>query len=170
MRDFFVGLLVGVSLFLVTYRGYEKIDGLVTTISGVAGLGVAVFPCLNPQANLIPVGIFQIAPTISNGIHLTCASIFFLLLAINSFFLFTLSKGPTITWSKRKRNRIYKTCGAAIFVCIVALLIFHLALSPEEANESRIVLVFETVMLLAFGVSWLVKGETLFRDKPSEML
>jgi hypothetical protein len=28
--------------------------------------------------------------------------------------------------------------------------------------------VFETVMLLAFGISWLVKGETLFADKPDE--
>ena len=29
-------------------------------------------------------------------------------------------------------------------------------------------LVFETIMLLAFGISWLVKGETLFADKPNE--
>jgi uncharacterized membrane protein len=28
--------------------------------------------------------------------------------------------------------------------------------------------VFETVMLLAFGISWLVKGETFFMDKPGE--
>ncbi|MEJ2664743.1 MAG: DUF998 domain-containing protein, partial [Spirochaetia bacterium] len=33
MRDFFVGLLFGVSLFLITYKGYELIDDIVTNTS-----------------------------------------------------------------------------------------------------------------------------------------
>jgi hypothetical protein len=29
------------------------------------------------------------------------------------------------------------------------------------------VLILEAIALLAFGFSWLVKGDTLFRDKPA---
>ena len=62
MRDFFVCLLVGVSLFLLTYKGRERIDNIVTSIIGFTGLGVAVLPCLNSLALTEPVGIFQINP------------------------------------------------------------------------------------------------------------
>jgi hypothetical protein len=170
MRDFFVGLLIGVSLFLVTYRGYERIDSVVSTMSGIAGFGVAVFPCLSDRLSGQPLGIFQVIPPVSNAIHLVCASIFFLLLGCNSFFLFTLSKNKNapITGSKVLRNRIYRFCGGVIFASILLLIVILAVWGPEEAHRTGVVLIFETVMLCAFGFSWLVKGETLFRDKSPE--
>ena len=171
MRDFFVGLLIGVSLFLVTYRGHERIDSIVATVSGIAGFGVAVFPCLLDSSSAQPVGIFQVVPAASNTIHLVCASLFFILLGCNSFFLFTMRpyKDAPITRSKGIRNRIYRSCGLIIFACLVLLAVFLVVLGPEEAHRTKAVLFFETIMLGAFGLSWLVKGETLFRDKKGEL-
>jgi len=168
MRDFFVGLLVGVSLFLMTYKGYEKIDNIVTGIIGLAGFGIAIFPCLKSIASTEPVGIFQLNPVISNSIHLICAFTFFFLLAINSIFLFTLTKSKNIpiTKDKKIRNYIYVSCGIVILLSLAVLLIRSLV--SVEVENDKTLLVFETIMLLAFGISWLVKGKTLFKDQTEE--
>ena len=44
MRDFLVGLLIAVSMFFITYRGYDRKDKIVTTIIGLAGWSLALFP------------------------------------------------------------------------------------------------------------------------------
>lgn len=166
MRDFFVGLLISVSMFLITYKGYEKIDFIITTITGIFGLGIPFFPCLYNKTSIEPVGIFQINPALSDKIHLTCASIFFILLAINSMFLFTLSKKDVPkTKNKIIRNRIYVACGVVILLSLLALLILMLVMGYEEVKETSLILLLETIMLIAFGISWLIKGKTLFKDE-----
>jgi hypothetical protein len=166
MRDFFVGLMIAVSMFLVTYNGYERIDNIVSTISGLAGFGVAFFPCLGDCPYSYPPGIFQISPATSDTIHLVSACTFFLLLTVNSYFLFTLTGGAGATVTKKKivRNRIYRSCGVVMFVSLVSVAICHFVLSTEEAGKTKIILILETILLVAFGVSWLIKGETFFRD------
>lgn len=162
VRDVLVGLLIGVGMFLTTYNGYEKIDSIVSKVTGFAGLGIAIFPCLS---NINPVGFFQLQPQISNGIHLTCASLFFILLAINSIFLFTItSDRSTMTQNKKKRNVVYVTCGVIILLSIISLVIIELTVDPIIIKEKCLVFILETIMLEAFGISWLVKGETIFRD------
>ncbi len=166
MRDVFVGVVVGVSLFLMTYKGYERIDNVVTAMSGLAALGVVIFPSRYNLVSTEPLGIFQISPNISNKIHIVCALIFFFLLAINSIFLFTLTKSKDIpkTRNKKIRNYIYIGCGIIILLSLVLLLLRSLV--GTEIENDKTLLVFETIMLLAFGTSWLVKGEILFKDKP----
>lgn len=44
MRDVFGGIMIGVSMFLMTYNGYDKRDQYVTTGAGLAGLGIALCP------------------------------------------------------------------------------------------------------------------------------
>ncbi|MBI5417581.1 hypothetical protein HZA55_06500 [Candidatus Poribacteria bacterium] len=166
MRDFFVGLLFGVSMFLITYRGYEKIDNIIATASAIASLGIPTFPCLLNNNLHQLVGIFQIESHMSNKIHLTCSSIFFFLLAINSIFLFTLSDKDKSLFSRNKkiRNIIYVSCGVVILLSLASIAIFLLVLNQETIIQSKIILIFETIMLFAFSISWLIKGETLFKD------
>jgi hypothetical protein len=161
MRDCFVGILVGISLFLIAYKGYQRIDNIVTSIIGFLGLGVAAFPSRYSIASTEPLGIFQIAPTISNKIHLICAFSFFFLLAFNSIFLFTLTERENIpkTRNRKIRNYIYIGCGIVILISLAILLIRSLV--GAGAENSKILLFFETIMLVAFGISWLVKGRTL---------
>ena len=165
VRDFFVGLLVGVSLLLITYKGYEVIDDIVSTITGIFGLGIVIFPCLLAKEVKCPIGFFQLKPDCSNILHIACSVFFFGLLAVNSFFLFTLTdKKKEMSNNKKKRNIIYKVCGILISITLIAMIIIVLTVNEQIVEEKRIVFVFETIMLVSFGVSWLVKGETILRD------
>jgi hypothetical protein len=167
MRDALTGLLVGVSLFLLTYKGYELSDTIVAIISGIAGLGIALFPCESRIEPSVAVGLFQLTPPIAGYLHYGSSALFFILLGINSFFLFTLSDKKNWTKSKGIRNGIYRVCGIVIFASLLMLAILSMILG-NKLIETVWTLVFETIMLLAFGISWLVKGETLFADKPNE--
>lgn len=167
MRDILVGLLVGVSLFLMTYKGYEKRDMLVAIVSGIAALGIAIFPCESRVDPSAAVGTFLLRPPIAGYLHYGSSALFFILLGINSCFLFTL--GDKKKWTRRKsiRNVIYRACGLVIFASLLTLGILAIVLG-DNLVATVWTFVFETVMLLAFGISWLVKGETLFVDRPHE--
>jgi hypothetical protein len=167
MRDFLVGLLVAVSMFFITYRGYERKDGIVTWIIGLAGLGLAFFPIRSADNPYAPAGLFQMNPAIASFIHTASAGVFFFFLAFNSIFLFTLSgdKKTPMTRNKKIRNRIHRICGGLILASLTSFAALWLILGKTGMNQSRWVLLLQSVMLLAFGVSWLVKGETLFRDE-----
>ena len=75
VRDVFVGILVGVSMFLISYRGYEHIDALISNITGLTGLGIAIFPCFNTIFE--KVGFFQLEIKVSNIVHTVSAGLFF---------------------------------------------------------------------------------------------
>lgn len=167
IRDILTGLLVGASLFLLSYRGYEKRDMIVAIASGIAGLGIAIFPCESRDGLSSAVGVFQLTPPIAEYLHYGASALFFILLGINSFFLFTLGDKEKWTKSKSKRNVVYRVCGLVIFASLITLLILAIIIGSALV-ETVWTFIFETVMLLAFGISWLVKGETLFADKPNE--
>ncbi|MCU0237140.1 MAG: hypothetical protein MUC72_08675 [Acidobacteria bacterium] len=167
MRDFFIGILLVVSVFLITYKGYRTIDNIVTWVIGIAGIAVAFFPVPGPGGDSLPVGLLQTSPLLSNMIHVSAAAVFFILLALNSLFLFTLSRHKMIPpgSKKCKRNRIYVTCGVIILASLAMFVILYLTLGSERFEKGNVVLVLESVMLGAFGVSWLTKGEMLCRDE-----
>lgn len=140
------GILTAASIVLICYKGYDWRDELITTISGIFGLIIVLFPCTSVLESG-RVGLFQLDMNISNIIHSIAASIFFILLAVNSLFLFTL--GDSNTKQKKKRNLIYRTCG--IGMAISALLIIF----PIPGK----IFITEAIALTFFGISWLVKGE-----------
>jgi hypothetical protein len=148
-------ILTAASIVLITYDGYEFKDNLITTISGVFGICIVLFPCsgvLNGN-----VGYFQIPIKISSKLHCISAVIFFGLLAINSFFLFTLGENKP-TKEKKIRNLIYRICGIGMIGSFLLMLI------PHFFAQTFIV---EAIALTFFGVSWLVKGQALgiLKDK-----
>ncbi len=153
MRDLFVGAICSIALFLFFYRGYDRWDDITADLAALFALGVAFFP------------------TIESGplnwaawVHLVSASLFFITLAFFSLFLFTRSeKNPTSM--KIRRNLIYRICGIIMLVALVSILLFML-LSGGNKSGSRFVFIAETVTLIAFGISWLTKGGTLYPDKP----
>lgn len=156
-------IILGAScILLISYKGYGKLDDIITTLTGAFGLGICLFPC-SPDASLTNFSgyittPFTISYSVSGSIHLCCAFIFFGLLAFNSFFLFTKS-GVETTQEKKKRNIIYRVCGVGMLAS------FALILLPGFYIKTWLI---EAIALIFFGVSWLTKADCypwLFADK-----
>ena len=150
-RDALVGVLFTVAWFLFTYHGYDRRDNTAGNLACLFALGVALLP--NHGAS-----------ELEGTLHFVSAAALFLVLAYFALVLFTTTKG-TPTPQKLIRNRIYRACGTAILVCIVAIGIAHLALDEPTRTSTAIVFWLESLALWAFGFSWFVKGETVFRDR-----
>jgi hypothetical protein len=155
MRDILVGAICAIALFLFFYRGYDRWDNISANIAGFFALGIAFFP------------------TVKDGpwdwvawVHFYSAACFFVILALISLFLFTRGeKRPT--GRKLKRNIVYRVCGIVMLVALAAMQVFFLFFY-ENHEDSRFVIIAETVTLMAFGISWLTKGGTLYPDKPKK--
>ncbi|MCQ2346225.1 MAG: hypothetical protein MJZ82_05640 [Paludibacteraceae bacterium] len=161
-----VGVLVPAAIVLITYIGYNATDNLVTTLCGIFGLGIVLFPCkVAWLAAGTKVGFFQIPMETSHIIHTACAAIFFLLIALNSIFLFTKS-GDSMTEKKKIRNLIYQICGWSMIALECVFVTVRLIGLPGYT-----VMILEILLLSLFGLSWLVKGEAfpfLNDDEESE--
>lgn len=144
----FMIILGSAAFLLISYKGYEKIDDILLTCSGVAGLGICLFPC-SVSTVQGKVGTFLIDSEISNIIHFVCAIIFFGLLAYNSFFLFTKGAG-TPTKKKKIRNIIYRVCGIGMIGS------FAIMLLPSFRIQ---VWLTETIALFFFAISFLTKAD-----------
>jgi len=167
MRDIFIGVICIVGLYLISYRGYERIDDVVTNISGSLAFGVVVFPTSQTPVGSKRVGVFLLSQNVSQILHLTCASLLFLSLAFISIFLFTRTGQGSPTPEKLKRNRVYVGSGVVMVISIVCMVMFVVFLEKTSLSRIDPLLVLEAVALTAFGVSWLVKGNTLFKDLPA---
>ena len=122
----FMIILGSASILLICYNGYTKVDDIILTCAGIAGLCVCLFPCSDGAAP-DKVGTFLIDSSISAVIHNTTAIIFFGLLAYNSFFLFTKSTDE-MTRNKKIRNIIYRICGVGMIASFTLLFLpdFHI--------------------------------------------
>ena len=149
-----VGVLVPACIVLMSYIGYDRTDNLITSLSGLFGLGIVLFPCrVSWIPDGTPVGFFQLPIELSNTIHTVCAALFFLAIAINSICQFTKS-GPVMTDRKKIRNRIYRICGYGMLVMEVMFVVARLLGAP-----GYMVMIIEIILLHLFGFAWLVKGE-----------
>jgi len=152
--DALVGVLVPAAIVLISYIGYERIDNVVTLLTGLFGMGIVLFPCkVSWIPDGTPVGFFQLPIEFSNSIHMVCAALFFLLSALNCLFLFT-RHGSEMTPQKKVRNTIYRICGWGMLGLEASFVLIRLLGAP-----GWVVMVVEIILLHLFGFSWLVKGE-----------
>lgn len=158
MRDVFVGSICAIGVFLLSYRGYERADNVSGNLACVFAVGLALFPTPPPtdasaMANFVGI------------IHLLFASAFFLTLAYFSLTLFRKTNpSKPMTERKMQRNVIYTVCGYTILAC-VGLIVFYVAFLRHTAVQSvDPVFWLEALAVMAFGVSWLTKGEAILAD------
>jgi hypothetical protein len=149
-RDAFVGILFTIAWFLFTYRGYEWKDDVAGNLACLFALAVALFP--------------NSGTTLEKAVHFGSALAFFLILSYFSLCLFTKSdRVPTP--QKRIRNRIYRGCGITILVCLALIGFSSTSMSRQAMGPLQPVFWLESVALWAFGISWFIKGDTLFKDR-----
>ena len=158
LRDVLVGTLCAIGVFLLAYRFDSDGDDLVsdnrlTNAAGAAAVAVALFPTSATDAPITWVAV----------VHGCAAVVFFALLAYLSAFRFTRpDPGTALDAAKRRRNTVYRVCGAVIAVTLVVALADALLGEPGSRLFWE-----ETVMVLAFAVSWLVKGHVLGGATPT---
>jgi GNAT superfamily N-acetyltransferase len=157
MRDVFVGAICSIALFLFFYKGYDRLDNWAGNVAGFFAVGIALFPTAakGPQDW---VGV----------VHFISAAVFFMILSGISMFLFTRTK-PDPTRQKVTRNKIYLICGLVMIFSLVSILIYF-SFFDFEKSASCFVFWAETIALIAFGVSWLTKGGTLYPDKKNQVI
>ncbi len=154
LGNYFVGSLFALGVFFVSYNyrpapGYEW-DFRLSNVAGVMAVGVALFPTSSEGAEA-----FGASKTIA-VIHLVFAGALFVLLAVFCLKLFTkTSNVHAMTEQKRSRNRVYIVCGWVIIAAIALIVIAELV-SPPPAWHSLYWL--ESIAVVSFGVSWLIKG------------
>ncbi len=157
MRNVLVGTLFAIGGFLMSYKGYEKKDDRAGDIACVAAIGVALFPT-TPSGE--PTNIIGI-------VHGISAAVFFLTLAFFSLYLFTKTDpNKTPTRMKKKRNIVYKISGWVIVASIVLILLYYsIPYIRVSLEPIKPVFWLESAAVIAFGISWLTKGEAILRDE-----
>lgn len=153
----FMIILGASSITLMCYKGYDRQDDIVLTLSGIFGIMICLFPTDTKLYDFV--GTFQLPTNISSIIHNISAITFFLILAYNSFFLFTKGDGNP-TKNKKIRNIIFRVCGIGMIASFLILLL------PKFYIQ---VWLTETLALFFFGVSFLTKADVfpfLFCDTP----
>lgn len=158
MRDVFVGALCATGVFLLSYRGYDRADAVASILAGVFVVGVALLPTA-PATGATP------AQTMVSYVHLTLAAAYFLTLAYFSLVLFRKTDpAKKMTARKKQRNIVYTICGYTILVCIALIVVYFSFLAHSALQSAQPVFWLESAAVLAFGISWLTKGEAILAD------
>ena len=160
-RNLFVAILAAIAVFAFSYRGYDKKDNLAGDIAALSALGIAFFPTStdNPDTDVNSViGI----------IHIVSAAVFFLTLAYYSLVLFPKTDpSKPMTSQKKKRNKVYRLSGYLILASLLLIAAYEFFLEEKYINLQDYKLVFwlESLAVMAFGFSWLTKGEAILADE-----
>lgn len=163
LRDVFVGVLITMGVFLVSYQGYERkvgepfSDNVLATVAGLMAFGVALFP--NETADQTEVTIAQsiMGLKYTSLSHYVCAIVFLFCLGAFCFVRFA----QTANLSRRKT---YTRCGWVIVgsaACAIAFSVVKLSgIEPYKNYVTDYALVFwaEAVAVWAFSYAWLIKG------------
>ncbi len=142
----FVGAMCAVGVFLLAYYGHDLVDNVVSTVAGLGAIGTGLFPTT-------PGGDVSGWDRTAGVLHLTFATVFFLSLAC-----FCLRLFPRDGEHSEQRGAFYRACGVVILACLVLIALTSvLGLVPALHPA----LWLESVAVWAFGLAWLVKGQTM---------
>jgi len=158
MGDVFVGCLCATGVFMWSYRGYELKDVVAAHIAAYSVIGIALLPT-SPEVGATAQQL------LIGKLHLAFAIIFFSTLIYFALVLFRKTN-PSVPPTREKiiRNRIYTVCGYTMLAALILIALAHFL--PENSSLYAFNPVFwlECILLEAFGISWLVKGEAILRD------
>jgi len=180
-RDLFVGVLCTAGVLLVTYLAGQvrTWDFWLSSVAGVAALGVAFFPTERPG---LPGGAPLCGPdssprpprctalqqawgeTTVAAVHYASAAVFILTLAA---LCFVFAHRDARHGVRRSRVRFHRACGIAILAA-VGWILLGLVVPVDVAGLAPLYL-GEVVSLYAFAASWLVKGHDLRRLLPQRL-
>jgi hypothetical protein len=161
--DVFVGVLCAVGFFLITYMLFHYTwDNVLSTLAGAMAIGVALFPTGRDWVG---------------SVHVGCAIVFILSLAAISW-LFGAgehSRDDRGYLDRRRGRLLHRLCTVAILGAVSYVLV-NTALENTVLLDSgggradpNAMFWGETVAVVAFGISWFVKGADMrtLRSRPA---
>jgi hypothetical protein len=160
MRDILVGSLWAIAVFLLVYKGPELVDNLLAKLACFSAIGISLFPTPAGEETLFEMDWV-------GWLHHLFAALLFGSFIIFTLFLFTRTKkGIPPTHMKLIRNQVYTVCGLIMLTCVLLIGLYKL-IPPESqspVDQYQPVFWLETVAIMAFGISWFVKGEGILKD------
>lgn len=157
MGNVFVGSLCAIGVFLWSYR-YGRVDAIAGHLACIFALGVAFFPT-TPAVGATPHDV------IIGIVHAISAAGFFLTLAFFALVLFRKTDPTKIpTPRKRQRNMVYTVCGYTILTCLALDVALHFLPSGSAVFQFAPTFWLESIAVVSFGISWIVKGEAILGD------
>lgn len=171
--DVLVVALSVLGVFLITYKGYNRIERVLTFLAGICCTGIAFVPtragCQDCafSVHTNSGGLFGVL--VGTGWHFVLSTAFFLSLAVMSLVFFTrggdqspLQPQDGRRSQKAKRNIVYKVCGW-IIIASIGLMGLYFLIRPD-LDGFPFIFILQSVAVFAFGISWLTKGQTLWPD------
>jgi hypothetical protein len=163
----FIIIVSLLAIFLLIYKGKSSADFYFSIIAGFFALCVVLFPTgnmLSTDPDYI-CSLTTLNPSeLRETFHYISAAIFLTSLAYMSYFIFTRSnlEPARRTVNKRRRNRIYRVCAVIMTLALLVILLRAINVIPSEMfKENQLMFWMETIAIESFGISWLVKSESL---------
>ena len=166
LRDVFVGTLCAMGVFLLCYRGVDRVENWTANVCCAAALGLALFPL---DADSQP----PYQRTVTGLVHTACGGVFFLTLAAYSLFHFPRrsddadAPGGPPEPHLRQRAFVYRVSGVVILLSVLAMgtYLFLLPTDLRRACDRWNVLFWgEWLAVWAFAAAWLTKGRAIGSD------
>lgn len=158
LGDVFVGSLCAIGVFLLSTRGYDRSDRIAGYLACFFAVGVALFPT-TPENNATG------EDKVIGILHYTSAALLFLTFAFFCFVLFTQTDKEIPTRRKLQRNRVYRTAGSIILVCILLIILVKVPGVKAVVEQLKPVFWLESLAVITFGIAWLTKGEMILKDE-----
>lgn len=157
-RDLLMGLVCTLGFSFLAYNGHHEIDMILSKIAALCALCVAFIPTSIFEGEYAMSCIMADGSKLREYIHVACAALLLIVMGIFSIFIFT---------HREERDEIhprklffYRFYGAVIFIALLLIALyfyFDLGSSFKHWNVKPIFLL-ETICLIAFGCSWLLKS------------
>lgn len=172
-RDLFVGALCVTGFLLVTYMAAQRStwDYRLSTVAGIAALGVAFLPTTRPGlaesaplcgTDPTPPGCTQLQQAFGEeavaGLHFGSAAVFILCLAAICFLFAARERKHT---KNEFQARLHLICGYTILGAVAWVVIGTLL--DVEIFRFTPLYVGEVLSVYAFGASWIAKGRDLLK-------
>jgi len=164
----FTGILITVSIFLFAYTGHPRDDAndrfpwltdkAVTSFAACSALGIVAFP--TNSVEIITDNIYRYVASEQVGkLHIAFSTLFFLSMALISIVNFR--RQPQRGLLTDTKGKLYLICGWGIIVCIMLLVAYMIAPNGSKWLFGKFVFLIESVMLIFFGIAWVVKGKSV---------
>lgn len=153
-RNFFVGVLCAIGVFLLLYKGYNRLEDRILDLAGISAVGIAFFPTAESSD----------CTSSAISAHGVFAVTFFVCIFIICIFMSEKSLEEMDDVHRQSAfRRAYRVC-SAIMIASIALAVLS-QLLPEEyfliLCKNSAIFWFEAIGVWSFSAFWYIKTREL---------